>query len=384
MLPPKSENPPKRLQPNRRDFTQAADEPVRGPTPLSQPSYSVPFNVVPSSGPPKRSFSDSRTVPSSSQQHTRYPTLPSGPADALFRHQNPPSVPVKGGGLISSILRRKKKGSRHFDEPSTRPHWNAPPIPPKEEARLVRQRSQSLTGVSHGRASPDSLNSEELRAKTHASEDYFHQLHSRWAKEGVLALDADERARRREELQQQRKEEQQRALEEEAERQRQLKWERQQFMQQEQEEEELRKRETEAEIRRIAQGRRQKEIREKEEEERKRQELEERKRQDRERRLEEHRKLEHWRKEQVRKAEMDARKAEAARRQGEIDRQQKIKQAEAELAQSQEWCGWVSLLTSETLTWRRRYFKMDRGTMVLYRNINVCPDRHLRALLMSV
>ncbi|KIM44913.1 hypothetical protein M413DRAFT_442886 [Hebeloma cylindrosporum] len=298
----------------------------------------------------------------------------------------PPVPPLpKGVNLFQSFLRRKKKGST--DDPNEN---SAPPTPPKDKGgpqpisvslsapvpsrpAVRRQRSRSMSDFAVISHEHDELivEPEEPFHQGDHSESYISTLRSKWSQDATLSSDPAERARRRRELQLRMEQEEQQALEEETERQRRIKQEKEELLQKEQEEENRRKVEVEEEIRRVTFERRRREQQEKEEEERKKVELEERKRLDRERRLEEHRRLEEWRKEQKKRADAAAREAERVRLQEEAERKQKIKEAEAKVKRTKgeaNQTGWITILGSDSISWKRRYYKFVGNSIYLYRS----------------
>ncbi|KAF4611061.1 hypothetical protein D9613_006803 [Agrocybe pediades] len=305
-------------------------------------------------------------------------------------HSKPPPVPPlpKGGGsLFSSLLRRKKStkmATREELPPPTPPKdvrlYSAQPValsrslPPSAHPAIRHKRSLSMSDfavISHAH---------EAIASTAQTESIFRAdcytlplpLKGKWSQDGALPNNPAERARRRQELKAQREKEEREAIEEEAARQHRLKLEREALLRQEMEEEEQRKYEIEQEIRRITAERKRKEQIDQEEEEHRRQELETRKRMDRERRLEEHRRLEEWRKEQAKKEGLAARRAAEARKKEEEERKKKIQQVEARVKRNgnsiAEQTGWMTILNKDSLSWKRRFYKVKGNSLFLYRS----------------
>ena len=314
----------------------------------------------------------------------------------------PPLPPLpKGVNLFQSFLRRKKKAGS-MDNPVEN---SAPPTPPKDKGRhspqpvsvshstpspavasraaVRRQRSRSMSDfavISHEH-DEITVEPEEPFHQREQSESYISTLRSKWSQDAALPSDPAERARRRRELQLRMEQEEQQALEEETERQRRIKQEKDELMQREQEEEYHRRMEVEEEIRRITLERRRREQQEKEEDERKTVELEERKRFDRERRLEEHRRLEEWRKEQKKMAEAATREAERTKLQEEAARTQKIKEAQAKVKRTEGeeiQTGWITILGSDSISWKRRYYKFVGSSIHLYRSPKVIQTKKSR------
>jgi len=316
----------------------------------------------------------------------------------------PPPQAIKSNTLFSHFLRRKKKQDEPFDNSLP------PPAPPKDKGKFSvqqphhhhmstqalvshrsavaqdisqRSRANSLSefAVISRSSSPDEVimePSSPTAAETPAPQPTFGHslpLRGKWTPETSLIVDPAERARRRAEAQRQREIEEEEAIQQETKRQAQLKLEKQKVLRQEMEEEEQRRASLEGELRRITAERRRKDEVEREEEERKRQELEDRKRVDRERRLEEHRRLEEWRKKQARLVNEAAQRAEEARRQEEAERKKRIQLVEAKVRSNAKAeslvTGWVTMQTSDSLVWKRRFFKFIGSTVFFYRSPKV-------------
>ncbi|KAF9523048.1 hypothetical protein CPB83DRAFT_65312 [Crepidotus variabilis] len=334
------------------------------------------------------------------------PLFPKG-----FFHNGPPSsdglppqaVPLVPKGFLSNFIKKKKKGSRDSEDgPPPPTPSKGPPTPPKDKDTFPvytspmghsysqptpqsskiqpvrRQRSQSFSEfavISHpvDRVDMDDMVIVDSDSVNGSSQLYTLPLKGKWASTSANASDPEARAQRRSELRWKRQEEERRALESEVRRQRKLKAEREAILRQEAEEERRRKLELEEEVQRIKEHRRRKEQWEAEEEERKQQELEDRRRMNRDRRLEEHRKLELWREEQARKAEAAARQVEEARRREEAERKTRIQQVAAKLKGSKEdsdLSGWITILNTESLAWKRRYYKFVGNRILLFRHPN--------------
>ncbi|KIY43657.1 hypothetical protein FISHEDRAFT_68065 [Fistulina hepatica ATCC 64428] len=180
-----------------------------------------------------------------------------------------------------------------------------------------------------------------------------------------------ERARRRLEAQKQKREEEERARQEEEERQVRLRQQREEERLRELEEAAQRRTSLEEGIRWATAERRRKEEAERAEDEMKRHELERRKRLDRLRRLEEHKRLQEWRQEQEKQAAEQRRREEESRMKQEADRKLRIKLMESKVknVQSEDMrTGWVTLQASDSLVWRRRYFKFIGDAVFFYRS----------------
>lgn len=299
-----------------------------------------------------------------------------------------PPLP-KGSNLFSKFLRRKKNATMDTtmeDIPPPTPPKDVKPfnphpisltrsLSPSPHPIIRHQRSLSMSDfavISH-------VHDNEVRPDMGRRENDFQincftlPLKGKWSQDSALPSDPVERAQRRREMKLQREKEEKEALREEAERQQRLKMEKDELLQQEMEEEAKRKYEVDQEIRRITAERRRKEQLEKAVEERRRRELETRKRLDRERRLEEHRRLEEWRKEQARKEEIAARRAAETRKKEETERKRKIQQVEARVKNGAEsdMTGWITILNKDSLSWKRRFYKVTGSTLSLYRSPKV-------------
>ncbi|KAL0067138.1 hypothetical protein AAF712_005708 [Marasmius tenuissimus] len=328
----------------------------------------------------------------------------------------PPPPPVSkahSGSMFTSILRRKhhqKDGTKTLPSRMLNPEADLddfglpPPPPPKDKdtdfggyhsrthastytpftrqqhyvPSLPRQTSMSdlvseFAVISHEEAEPQPR-------QDHASH-FIVPLEKKWIPESTFIPDPHERARRRRLAQEQREREEEEAIRAEEERQARIKRERDELLFQEQQEEERRRASLDEELRRARAERRLREEREKEEDRRKKEEIASRKRADRERRLEEHRKQEKWRQEQAKlTSEAEAREAEARKRE-EVERkrtvQHMVAQVKDEVHKGFLLDGWVTIQISESVVWRRRYFKVIGSTIFFYRNnqeLNLVSD----------
>jgi hypothetical protein len=292
---------------------------------------------------------------------------------------------MKSNSVFSSFLRRKKKPEDGLYKNEDVP----PPTPPKDNGKHTVQpmvhlrhitsqapaaaepvpipRIRSLSEfavISHSNSIDEVLVDDST--STHKPVVQSKPLRSKWDRE---VLNPTERVRRRLEAQQQREMEKETSLREEAERQAELKRRKEQFLQEEQEAEAQRRALLEDELRRITAERSRKILLEHEAEARRQRELEERKRLDKERRLEEHSRLERWREEQARMADELAQREKDERRRMEDERRRKIQVAEAKIKRNKHvdsmLTGWVTIQTSDSLFWKRRFFKFV-GTMVQF------------------
>jgi hypothetical protein len=108
------------------------------------------------------------------------------------------------------------------------------------------------------------------------------------------------------------------------------------------------------------------------EEDRRVRELEERRRRSAEKRAEETRRLEEWKREEERKREEFARAEEELKRRG-TERREAARVAAAKRRRESRLdsdslllSGWVTVQTSESVAWRRRYFQLTDAVMRLY------------------
>ncbi|KAK7056172.1 hypothetical protein VNI00_002724 [Paramarasmius palmivorus] len=331
---------------------------------------------------------------------------------------NLPPVPVAKSasmitGLGSSLLRRIQK-DKEVPTPVPKDDTTPPPPPPKDKGKFglpSHPRSvstpKSYTQLHHSlpqtipsqrkvSAPPEFLSDFAVISGSFSSDEVVVEkpmkqatsakvpdsktlpLDRKWVSPEITSYtfipDPNERARRRQLIQEQRKREEEEAIQEEAERQRRLKLEKEALLRQEEEEERQRRASLDEELQRARNERRLKEEREREEDKKKKQEIENRKRADRERRLEEHRRLEEWRREQAKRAMEEENKELGTKKHEEAERRAKIRkmvsEVENDVHEGQLVAGWVTLQISESLVWRRRYFKLIGNTMFFYRSIN--------------
>ncbi|KAJ7281826.1 hypothetical protein C8J57DRAFT_1219636 [Mycena rebaudengoi] len=332
-------------------------------------------------------------------------------ATASASASNPSTPSTNKGSVFSSLLRRKKKSEAevalvepfqlHLEpqqqQPQQQRQYNfssdaPPPPPPKDRStRLSFSTPQSeipqtrVRPVPHPITTRQRSNSDYTVVSRSSSSDEVvvmpeppepspvHQragtLPSKWNKE---VLDPAERARRRREQQMQRELEEEQALREEEERQFEAKLRKEALLRQQEEEEAARKAMVEEELRRAAAQRQRRERLEKEEEERKLMQIEQKKRADRERRMKEHQQLEAWRAAQAAQAEELSQREERARKFEEAERRKKIQLAGQKVKSAKPdtdlVAGWVTMQTSDSLVWRRRYFKFIGSKVFFYRS----------------
>ncbi|KAJ7050473.1 hypothetical protein C8F01DRAFT_1178512, partial [Mycena amicta] len=327
--------------------------------------------------------------------------LPDPPASS----SSPP--PSKGPGtMFSSLLRRKKKTESESDFSAIEPfniHLSEeapPPPPPKDKDQMKRSGPETPSKpAAVSRPTPSRPLPQPIATRPRSNSDYTVVSRSSSSSDEVIVarpeisaprspaikkrsttlptkwhneiMTAEERARRRMELQRQREIEEEAALEEEAERQRLIKQQKEALLKELDEEEAQRRVSLEKELKFVAAKRRQREQLDRLEDERKQRELEEKKRIDRERRLAEHRRLEQWRKQQAVHAEEESRLAELSRRKETEDHKKKIQQVAAKLKNAKDpdlFSGFVTMQNGDSLVWRRRYYKFVGSTVFFYRS----------------
>lgn len=335
-------------------------------------------------GTPSPTPSDSQTATRRSPKAIRLEPVRRSFTETYAPDKIPPHM-QKTGSLFSSLLRRKgrKDAISEDDEPLPPP----PPPPPPKDMR-GRQRPQALTSMPHRRSisefamishESDGSSSDDQVMVEHPSPPRFSPpvLEAKWNANATTTVIADpaERARRRQLAREQKELEEQQALEEEAKRQYQNRLRKEEMLRQEQEEEQNRRVSLERELKRSTEARRRKEQQEREEEERKRREIEQRKRETRQRKLEEHKRLESWRLEQAKIAELADQREQALKRRETNERKKKIAQVEAKVKSNSKSedlvTGWVTMQTSENIVWRRRYYRFIGNTLFLYRSPKV-------------
>ncbi|KAJ6581349.1 hypothetical protein B0H19DRAFT_502876 [Mycena capillaripes] len=320
------------------------------------------------------------------------------------------SPTTQSKGSVFSLLRRKKKPELDPEfgavEPFNLHLEDAPPPPPPKDKATHSISHRPETPPKAGTSKPRPLPPQLITTRHRSNSDYTVVHHrdssssdevivvrpdlpappsvprspgihkrsvtmpSKWNAEPV---DPAERARRRARLQREREIEEQQALEEEAQRQIQLKLQKEALLREQDDEEEQRRIDLENELQRATAQRRRREELERREDERKQREIEQRKRADRERRMEEHRRLEEWRKEQATQVEKAAQLAAQARKREEEERKKRIQLASTKIKSTKAdldlVTGWVTMQTSDSLVWRRRYFRFIGSTVFFYRSL---------------
>lgn len=328
----------------------------------------------------------------------------------------PPPAPVaKSVSMFSSLLRRKNKDV--YSSPPAPPvkqdaFSQPPPPPPKDNLRVTSSRSDTpltksipktiplhnsdlmsdFAVISHSFSSDEFVMEPPLKVPDGGPSRFIMPVEKKWIPEATFIPDPTERARRRQLIQEQRQKEEEEAIRAEDERLERLRLEKEEMLRQEQEDEEKRRASLEEELQRARSERRMKEEQERAEDKRKREEIESRKRADRQRRQEEHKKLEEWRQKQAKLAlesesrEVDARKQEEAERKEKILRS--VAQVKKDVHNGEIITGWATLQTSDSLVWKRRYFKLIGFALFFYRSEKdldqVLDEMNLENALMGV
>jgi len=199
-------------------------------------------------------------------------------------------------------------------------------------------------------------------------------------------LSPEDKARLRLEHQRQREAEEKQAIQEEAERQARLKETKMQMMRQAEEEEQRRLETMEEEKRHALQERSRREAERLEEERRKARMMEIKKQEARERKLEQARLLEEERKQAELRAEEAARKKEEDRRVLEANKKAKMKEIQEKFSNKAGTdpvllTGSVTVQTSMSLEWRRRFYELTDSAMRFFRDAR---DRTQMVDLMSL
>lgn len=191
------------------------------------------------------------------------------------------------------------------------------------------------------------------------------------------------KARERIEAQKKRAEEEARLLREEEQRQLRLRRQKEEMLRQAEKEEELRRFKLEEEKRHALAERARKEREAQMEEEHRQQEIETRRRQERERRLLRAKRLEEERLENERRAAEAAERREEQRRASDRVKQQRMSEIQSRYASfgfgktsAVIHSGNVSVQTSGSISWKRRYFELSGTSFSFYRDSQVCPQYH--------
>ncbi|KAJ7583681.1 hypothetical protein C8J56DRAFT_954690 [Mycena floridula] len=312
-----------------------------------------------------------------------------------YAPNSPTATPPKSSGSMFSSFLRRKAPPKVTDIPQD----SSPPPPPKDKGIFGSGRKPayrhttlptSMSSIQIDKPLPVSKQSRNsfmdfgVISDSPSSDDdvvvvpppsqagpssLSARIPSKWVTESIVVGDPAERARRRQEAQRQREIEEEQAIQEEKDRQARIKLRHEELKRQELRQEADRRSMLEREIERVKSERRRKEQREKEEEEMKRVELAMKKADERLKRQQTHAELEDWRKAQQKAAEEAAKRDEALARQEKLEREKRIKQIEAKVKSGKEsQQGWVSVQGSDSMYWRRRYYKFSGTTMYLYKS----------------
>ena len=253
---------------------------------------------------------------------------------------------------MKHLLRREKKSAQVSSN-------DAPPPPPPKDGKQPQHTSDNLdlttTWTTPPRPTPPARPRKSL--------------------EPPLVLDPAQKAWKRKEAERLREREEKEAAKAEAERQAWLKKEKEDMLRQEEEEAERRRILVQEEVRQANADRLRKSKDMREAEERRWLELAEKRRIEKERRMEEAKLLEEWRKAQADMADALLKQKEHDRQRADAERRARIasRAALAKATPNAESCasGWVTIQTNESLSWKRRFFKLVGTTMFLYRSSEV-------------
>ncbi|KAI0820383.1 hypothetical protein BC628DRAFT_1330560 [Trametes gibbosa] len=178
---------------------------------------------------------------------------------------------------------------------------------------------------------------------------------------------------RRREAQRQKEEDEREAIREEAQRQARLKREKERLLEQYAEEEAARKAALDAELRRAADERRRREAIEQESEAVERMLVAERKRQERERRRQEAERMQQRRREIEERNRAPEKEREAWRERISHERRERVailvgRKFQTERGLMVFLTGWVTVQSEDCLSWKRRFFQLREGELVLFRD----------------
>lgn len=251
-----------------------------------------------------------------------------------------------------------------------------PPIPPKDSVQKLYPRSKPMA-VAY--SSPPAFG--HIQRKEVPNEIGYSRIERPYSPPRVprsppRPLSPEERAKLRLELQQRRKEEERVAREEEARRQAELKRQKEEELRLEREEEEHRLARIEEEKRHALAERARREREMLLEEEQKEREAELKKEQDRARRFEQTRRFEEERQELERRSAEIARKKDEQRRLDQSRRKQRMREIQEEFSRNRLdgppntilLTGTVTIQTSLSLAWKRRFFELTESSVLFYRD----------------
>ncbi|KAI5121878.1 hypothetical protein M0805_001084 [Coniferiporia weirii] len=318
-----------------------------------------------------RSSSTPSTLPNETRLETRSNGIPQG--------MRVRGVASESQGRDSDVLATVGNLIRRSRISSDTDEGRPPPTPPKDpmqkNSATVFVRSASMSpAYGHSRPHTAGYMSDESEIATGpgARRSHTEFAHQRGPPRVVSPA---EKTKLRLEAQKQRMEEEQAAQQEEAERQARLKRQKEESLKQAQEEEDRRLAKLEEEKRRALLERARKEREERLEEDRRLRQMELRKQQEKERRLEQTRRLEEERQEIERRVAEAARKREEERRQTELRRRLRIREIQEKfkhVAHSEAdpvlLTGAVTMQTSMSISWKRRFFELTRNRLTFYRD----------------
>jgi len=302
-------------------------------------------------------------------------------------------IPFTQPKFISKMLQRSRvvRASSPTDVP--------PDTPPKDcldtlqttedsqdlELGISSQRLDNCLGWEGGDNAPSiteavhSHASDEAQDISSTLQSLHIPLRGKWA--GTMMTDPAERARVRLQAQLVRQREEKEAMEDEQRRQADKERRKQDAIERELEDEARRKALLEEDLKRATAERRRREHMEKAAEERLRRLHELRRRVEKEKRLEEYHKTEQWRKEQLWLQEKARRESEEIKLRSLEERRERINQAQARLRQHATLNhGWATIQTTESVVWKRRFFKLDDGKLCLYRDAKV-SEREIEKIM---
>lgn len=292
-----------------------------------------------------------------------------------------PATMPKSQSMFSNFIRRTKR-SHTLDE-QTLP----PPPPPKDDIKYTsrglptRGPISEFAVIESGNFGSDDEDVVVVSQPDPRPSQFA--LPSKWVSDSVVIADPAERARRRRVALKQRELEEAQAIEEEKDRQARIQLRKEEMLREEQRQEAERQAMMDKEIKRAQAERRKKVQLEKEEDDRKRIELAARRADAKLKRQQEHARLEEWRRAQRASAEESSKKEAELHRQERAEKEKRLKQMEVKvkstLRAGETGQGWASIQTSESIVWRRRYYKVYGDVISFYRspkvNINIFETR---------
>ncbi|TDL23755.1 hypothetical protein BD410DRAFT_820696 [Rickenella mellea] len=295
----------------------------------------------------------------------------------------PPKAPMTMKRIVSQPQSQSIRRLMESDDDEP------PPTPPKDKfspysfkSGMSPQRSsEKLTGSISAHSQPSRPQTSGQPSSSSGNDSSKVLLSSTRARSASAprkptprSLSPGERARLRAEAQKQRELDEQKAIQEEAERQARLKREKQETLRQAELEEERRRIAVEEEKRYVAAERARKEAEREAEEERLEQEAEAKRQADKARRLQEARRLEELRKEEERRKEEAAKIKEEERKRAEAEKSVKMKEIQSKFVKGSKGAnpvllsGYVTVQTSASIAWKRRFFELHTSALILYKD----------------